>query len=828
MTLRDRRSLTTAFWIMTWTAGGMPATAAGIPSAEHLGPSAQASTDLRAGEASKDVFWTHPRPVPMPATAASAPVGAPSVSFLPVDLAPDGDFPLNIQFLPDGSEVAVVHRDTDEVTFFDPAFATPAHRVQTGDFPLDLAVAGTWAAVPNLGDHTVSIIDLGGHSVAAHVPVGGLQPYRVKVDAAGNLAVAGLINDTVNSAFSVIDLATQTEVRTIPSAPQGANGFILELQTGRFKQYFTQFALTPDGATIVYPDAAGARVLLYDTATGAELADLPVPPSPRAVDVSGDGTLAVVAGSNAVTTIDLKTRAVRDSFPVADNNFRRVVRITPGGGHAITVGTTSTLFINLATGAVDAAVAGGIFDVDFSFDDAFAILSTDELKIVDLASLTLVKTLAEGPNEQVATSPIEHRAATLNLIGASEVLVIYDTAGAAGEVLARVPSGPPPEGDGPSRLALLPDGRSVLATNRISDNVAIIDVATRQVRTIAAGRAVDAVAVTADGRFAITANREEDTASVLDLEAEAEVAVLPVPSRPFRVAVTPDGGTAFVATIAGTDRIYFIDLDGAASQVAGSLIAGQMGAALGVIFTEASGMTLSPDGALLAVCISFDDELLLVDTASRSEIARVPVGDFPLRVAFAPDGERAFVTNAFGDSVSVVAIEGAASSTVATVPGIEFPVPLEVDSQGFVYVGNNVTQDPAVYVIDAESAAVVATVGPLAGPVKEMRLTVAETLLLATSTTFEGGTLAALAPDGAETEVFETVELTNTSLDLVYLPQQRTAVTSIPFLDGVDLTALVSRLIFADGFESGNTSAWSAAVPAPESAPTSRLSDHLR
>ena len=806
-----------AFWIATLTATVVTAAAdvssEDFGSAERGSPAERASADLPPAETLGNAFWDRPRRLSIPAPASRAGAGTPSASFLTVDVAPDGDFPLNVQYLPGGSEVAVVHRDSDDVTFFDPALATVTDRVEVGFFPLDLAVAGTWAVVPNLGDHTVSLIDLSVHQVVAHVPVGGLQPYRVKIDAAGSLAVAGVINDAVSSAFSVIDLATQSEVRVIPSAPQGANGFVLEIQSGRAKQYFTQFDLTPDGTIVVLPDAADARVLLYDTATGAELADLSVAASPRAVDVSDDGTLAVVAGRDSVTTIDLAARAVLDSFPVADNLFRRTIRITPDKGHAITVDTSSTVFMNLVTGAVDASFFGGVIDVDFSFDDALAILSSVELRIVDLASLALVRTLNEGPNDQVAVSPLEHRAVTHNFLGHSEHLVIYDTAGAGGSVVARVPSGPPPEGDGPTRLSVLPDGRSVLVTNRISDNVAVVDLASRKARTITAGRAVDAAAVTADGRFAITANREEDTASVLDLEAGTEVAVLNVPTRPFRVLTSPDGATAFVATIAGTDRIYFVDLDGAASQVAGSLVAGQMGASIGVQFTESSGMALDPDGSLLAVCISFDDQLLLIDTASRSELARVTVGDFPLRVAFAPDGEQAFVTNAFGDSVSVVAIDGAASTTVATVPGLEFPVAVEVDAQGFAYVGTNTSASPAVYVIDGGSPAVVAVAGPLAGPVRELRLSAAESLLLATSTTFEGGTLALIDAAGAATSLTQTIELNSASLDLAYSPPLGTAMASLPVRDGIDLVVVGPGSIFADGFESGNTSAWPVVVP---------------
>jgi DNA-binding beta-propeller fold protein YncE len=175
---------------------------------------------------------------------------------------------------------------------------------------------------------------------------------------------------------------------------------------------------------------------------------------------------------------------------------------------------------------------------------------------------------------------------------------------------------------------------------------------------------------------------------VIDLATDTNVADLPIFSRPVDVRISPDSTTAYVVSISGTDRLYFVNLDGPSSSVTGSIIIGQMGA-IGYTYSVTSGMALSPDGSVLALWYSLDDQLGLVDTVTQSEIIRVPVGDFPIRVAFSPNGTLAYVANSFSDDLSEVRVAGIHSFVVATVGPIEFPLPVNVDDTGsYVYVGS--------------------------------------------------------------------------------------------------------------------------------------------
>ena len=185
--------------------------------------------------------------------------------------------------------------------------------------------------------------------------------------------------------------------------------------------------------------------------------------------------------------------------------------------------------------------------------------------------------------------------------------------------------------------------------------------------------------MTPDGTHAVVANTESHTVSIIDLSTDTVVATLPVSSRPAEILISPDSQTAYVTTVAGTDRLHFIQLAGVASSILGSLVTGQMGSAFGYTYSETSEIALSADGSVLAVAVSFDDELLLIDTATRTEMARValPASSFPMKADFSPDGSTVYVINAVdvdGRASQVGGgVGGQEAGQVGEFPGIAYP-----------------------------------------------------------------------------------------------------------------------------------------------------------
>lgn len=727
----------------------------------------------------------------------TAPVGhgaqAASTSFLSTDEIPEGDMPRDLAFLPDGSAVAIANRDTDTVTFFDLASQTITHTVDVGDFPVDVAVTpnGQYALVPCVFADEVYVIDIASHSVAAQVAVTGNEPYQVHVTADGLFAVVGVINDAVTSAFSVIELSSLTEIRTIPSSPQGVFGGFFNTESGAFGNIFTPFAVSPDSMTIVLPDRFNSKVELYDLTTGLGIASIATAALPTAVDISADGTLAVVnheGNTQRLSTIDLTSSSLTSSFVTASSLNNQVIRVTPDKSHAIAAIQNATIFVNLSTGAQAASISTGtVGDIEISFDGQFAYVSNYNSRIIDIASRSLVKTITLQAANEAAASPVAHRMVALNNRFGEDVL-LFDSNGASGSALGQALSGELDEGDATRSLAIGPDGNTVVSGNNLSFNGSVIDVEAGSVDGYPTGgdRPLG-VAVSPDGQTAVMCNADDDSVSIVDLSTNQTVALLSVSSRPGEVVISPDSQWAYVTTVAGTDRVHFIQLNGASSSVVSSLPTGQMGS---IIYTYGviSGMAVSPDGSILVVCISFDDQLMVIDTQTRTEIARLTTGDFPIRAEFGPANDYCYVTNSFGDSVNVFQINLASQTAVTTVTGIEFPLTVDVDAGGdFVYVGSFDFSNPNLRVLDAGVGhAKVKTVSLSSRPRAVHYSPQTERLYVAAT----DGDLIRVSAAGASSALIDSTPLSGSPSDMVFSERLRLAVSAQPGVeDGVDLVS---------------------------------------
>ncbi len=780
-----------AYWLSMIAAVGL----GGVVESDSDGATIAAQGSRQVELDPQTTLWSKPRPVQSALRSHKKTIsgggGGPPVSFVSTNDDPEGDMPRNVAFTPDGTTAVIVNRDTDNMTFFDVPTRTITHTVALQDFPVDVAVTpdGRYAVAPNVFSNTVSVVDIATHTVAAHVPITGDQPYRVAVTADSSQVVVGVINDGVSSSFSIIDLTSFNEVLTFPSGPQGVFGFFFTPEPGISGNLFTQFALSPDDSTIVLPDRGNSQVLLYDPSTGSELAALPTADLPTAVDISSDSTLAVVShegNTKRISVIDLDAQTVIASHATAANLGSQVIRITPDKTHAMAAISNNVIFVRLSDGATTATLStGSVGDIEISFDGQFAFVSNFNARVINIATQLIVKTMPFAACVDSATSPVEHRAVALNN-RFREDIHLYNTNGPAGFAEGKALTGEPPEGDATRTVAVTPDGSLAVAVNNTSDNAVIIDLDTQTVRSyVGTGERSLGVAVTPDGTHAVVANFTSNRVSVIDLATDTEVANLAVFTGPSEVLISPDSQFAYVTTVAGADRVHFIQLDGENSSVVGSLLTGQMGSII-YTFNVLSGMAQSPDGSVLAVCISFDDELMLIDTASRTEFARVVVGDFPIRVAFSPDGSRAYVVNSFSDNVYEVTIDGKNSDVESIVGGIDFPLTVNVDDTGsFVYVGSFNSQNPSIKVVDTALDTVVTTI-PLSGASRIAHLADDESILYVATT---DGNLVRIDAAGASSTIIDSTVLTSVPSDMAFSDTTKTAVVAEPIPDGVDVVS---------------------------------------
>ena len=532
-------------------------------------------------------------------------------------------------------------------------------------------------------------------------------------------------------------------------------------------------------------DSSG-RVKVYSLGSGNVIADLDVASIPGDVAISEDGQLAVVdhgQGTFRLTVIDLMTLSVRDEFATVDDLTTRRVQVTPDKSHAIVGAVNDVHFVDLLTGATTAVIPTGIVgDIELSFDGSHAFVGNVNARLIEIASQSVVDTFSFDPTFEIATSPVALEAVGLNNRFREEVH-FYDIDPSAGSFIGSIPSGQASEADAPRSLAMSPDGRTLLVVNNTSSNVAIVDVEANEVRAyVETGRRSLEAAISVDGTRAVVTNGDEDTVTFIDLSTDTVAHTFNIPGRPAEVEIAPDGSRAYVTTVAGTDRLWFLDLDKPA--ISSSLPTGQMGASF-YTYNVFSGIDLSADGSTLAVCVSFDDELLLVDTASESVIDRVPVGSFPLRVSFGPSASRAYVTTAFSGELYVVGVSGASSSVLGIVDGIPTPLGVDVSASGdYAYVGSWAFGFPAMHVVNTSSITSVGQVSLASSP----RASVLDGDNLWVALT--DGELVLIDAAGASSTLVGTTRLSDSPSDLAlstFAGQLYVAQPSVP--DGLDLIA---------------------------------------
>lgn len=194
----------------------------------------------------------------------------------------------------------------------------------------------------------------------------------------------------------------------------------------------------------------------------------------------------------------------------------------------------------------------------------------------------------------------------------------------------------------PSDLALSKDGRWVVTANTTSHSASLVDLEKGElVAEAAVGKRPYSVALTPDGKTALVTNRHSDTVTVLEVAPPKlkAVSTIPVGDEPRGVAVSPDGSRAFVA-LAGDDAVAVIDLKG--RKVLRRIETGD----------EPWHVAVTPDGGRLVVGNARSGDVGVYDARSLEKKYAVPVKGRNLRhLAITPDGKQVYVphiTDKFG------------------------------------------------------------------------------------------------------------------------------------------------------------------------------------
>jgi YVTN family beta-propeller protein len=318
------------------------------------------------------------------------------------------------------------------------------------------------------------------------------------------------------------------------------------------------------------------------------IARLPVGNVPHQVAVS-DVTGKVVASNTADDTISIADLGTLATTTLQLDHEPEHMALAPDGV-LLAVGNIAAGTVSLVSLATEREVArvDGLFDphnLTFSPDGALlyvANLGASHVSVIDVASAAII----------------------------DEIKVAEPPALAAG--------GSGVEFQGIINVTATPDGRLGFAAHGEANELAVIDLRTRELKKrVALGELPWRAYSTADGRFMLVPNNGDRTLSVISTASLEVVATLPAAEDVTGVNTGWFETTAFALSRGGKKAVVY-DLE-AMAKVREIAFPG----------TPETGIT-TPDGAKLYVALSDTDQVAVIDVRARALIKTIDhVGDEP-------------------------------------------------------------------------------------------------------------------------------------------------------------------------------------------------------
>jgi PGF-pre-PGF domain-containing protein len=257
-------------------------------------------------------------------------------------------------------------------------------------------------------------------------------------------------------------------------------------------------------------------------------------------------------------------------------------------------------------------------------------------------------TVGDSPMEIAVTPDGKHAYVTND---ANTGITVIDTANGSRTYL--------PIGSASRGIATAPDGGKAYVV-KLDNNVGVINIATNTLLkniTHENFTGIWDVAISPDGSYAyVTDDGFSGRVFVINTSTDEVVATVNTTGLSgVGIAVTPDGGTVYMADFTGHALYNINTTTYAATPIAG--------------FGGPFGVAIGPEGGRVYVTdIGFGGgNVSVVNTSTNTIIANVPVGNFPVEIAITPDGKHAYVTNNGDDTVSIVDLDANAGVGVINV-----------------------------------------------------------------------------------------------------------------------------------------------------------------
>ncbi len=585
-------------------------------------------------------------------------------------IAPEGDFMLRSAFSTDGTKAFVVNGYTGNVTVFD--FETMTSSVIEGlnGYPVDIAVTDDYAIIGCLGS-IIYVVDLSDYSIVEEFAYSGDgQAVVVETSPDGNFAYVAF---DVSHQLAKINLQTMEIDNTFFDFPEHLLTFSFSSTGGRTSFQYSRFVVSPDNNYLIVGDGENS-VLFIDTETGGVDYSVGDIPDCYTVGLSGDGENTIAVSFSYETNllqvfrIDNATHAVTGTVEIpgyALNTYG--VAVNADGSKAyIGVSNNAAALVRFETNDFSIYSQNySPFWIGNSPDHRYVVHGQNRFAIFDFETETFTDTQWGNSQSFGAVSPVD-----LKVIGYDplryEGAYFYDCNDPSNIIYqGKSLSGIPPEGDTPYRIAVSPDGTKAVTVDGISESITIIDMQNNTVDTILdMGENCWEVAITHDSHWAILGGYDLNTIKIVNLQTNEFVQSITTGQRPMMIEISPDDNYAYIGNLKG-NSVSFIQLDGENSQLITTIPVGVIGLSYAA-FGVKSGVKLDPTGQYLLVAASFDNNLQVINVSQQQIVATLPVGTFPVQIAFNATGDYAIVTNLFSDNYSVIHVDGENSTVVGT------------------------------------------------------------------------------------------------------------------------------------------------------------------
>jgi YVTN family beta-propeller protein len=193
-------------------------------------------------------------------------------------------------------------------------------------------------------------------------------------------------------------------------------------------------------------------------------------------------------------------------------------------------------------------------------------------------------------------------------------------------------------GSFPWGVAVTPDGKTAFVANGVSGTVSTIDARTRTKHPadISVGSVPFLVAVTPNGKTAFVANNGSGTVSTIDVKTRTKnPADITVGPHPKGVAVTPDGKTTFVTNAQPANVTFQVELGDSVSTI--DVKARAKHPTDITVGVEPLRVAVTPDGKTAFVANSSSGTVSTIDVKTGTKHPTdIRVGQQPVAVAVTP------------------------------------------------------------------------------------------------------------------------------------------------------------------------------------------------